>query len=77
MPQRENSKARVALTLSLVGFCLLGITSIIGIILGVLALREIDASGGTQKGRGKAITAIVIGGLIVLLWLPTYVGGGS
>lgn len=71
-----NRKARVALTLSILGFCLAGITSIIGIILGIIALKEIDASGGTQTGRGRAISAIVVGGLILLLYLPAYFGGG-
>ena len=71
-----NRKARVALTLSILGFCLAGITSIIGIILGIIALKEIDASGGTQNGRGRAISAIVVGGLILRLYVPAYFGGG-
>lgn len=76
MATMPNRKARVALTLSILGFCLAGITSIIGIILGIIALKEIDASGGTQTGRGRAISAIVVGGLILLLYLPAYFGGG-
>lgn len=75
MASVENRKARVALTLSILGFCLAGITSVIGIIVAIIALKEIDESGGTQTGRGKAIGAIVIGGVILLLYIPAYLGG--
>jgi hypothetical protein len=40
---------------------LFGIGSIIGIVLGYLGLKQIDASGGHQSGRAIAIAGIVIG----------------
>jgi uncharacterized membrane protein len=61
-----------ALYLSVFGFCCVGITSIVGVILGIMALREIEASDGMQTGKAKAIAAIAIGGLIILVMLPSY-----
>ncbi|NHN55535.1 DUF4190 domain-containing protein [Calidifontibacter sp. DB0510] len=62
----ENKKANTALILSCVGvFC--GILAIVGIVLGVQSKKEIQQSGGTQTGAGKAQAAIIIGAVILVL----------
>jgi uncharacterized membrane protein len=43
------------------------IGSILAIILGIVALRQIDRSGGAQKGRGFAMAGLVIGLATILL----------
>lgn len=55
-----NTMAIVSVVTSLTG-CVCGITSIVGIITGFVALSQINASGGTQKGRELAIGGIVVG----------------
>ena len=66
---RTNSLAVASLLLSLFWFG--GVGSIAGIILGHTALRQINASGGTQGGRSLAIAGLLIGyfwvGIVVLI----------
>ncbi|WP_084497197.1 DUF4190 domain-containing protein [Nocardia amamiensis] len=57
--QGTNGVAIGALISSLVGFVTCGLGSIIGVILGVVALNQIKQSG--QEGRGMALAGIWIG----------------
>jgi len=43
--------------------------SIVGLILGVIALRQIKESGGTLRGRGTAIAGTLLSGASVLIYL--------
>lgn len=54
-----NGFAIAALVCALVGGC--GVGSILAIVFGARARREIDASAGTQVGRGMATAGLVIG----------------
>lgn len=63
-----NGLAIASLVTSLAGFATCGVTSIVGIILGVIALNQIRDSG--QEGRGLALGGIWAGvALIVLIAL--------
>jgi uncharacterized membrane protein len=55
------------LVLSLVGFFLVGIPAVVGVILGFVARSQISKSGGTQKGAGLALAGIIVGIVIVIL----------
>lgn len=47
---------------SLVGFLVFGIVlGPIGLILGIVALNQINNSGGLQGGKGMATTGVVVG----------------
>jgi peptidyl-prolyl cis-trans isomerase B (cyclophilin B) len=59
-PQKTN-------TLAIVGFVLAFFFSIVGSILGIIALDQIKKSNGVESGRGLAIAAIVIGILPVFI----------
>ena len=52
-------------------FCL-AVTAILAVIFGNVALNRINASGGTQRGRGMAIAGIVLGwvGIALMLAVP-------
>jgi hypothetical protein len=52
-------------------FCFV-VTGILAVIFGNIGLNRIDASGGTERGRGMAIAGIVLGwiGIAVTLALP-------
>ena len=41
--------------------CTIGILGILGIVFGILARRNIEASGGTQKGLGLAKAGLICG----------------
>jgi hypothetical protein len=59
---RVSPNAILSLALNL--FCLPG--NLAAIAVGVMALRQIARSGGTQAGRGLAIAGVVIGGVGLL-----------
>lgn len=50
---------------------LLRVGSVVGIILGIIALGQIKQSG--QEGRGLAIAGIAIGGAYVVGWILFFV----
>jgi hypothetical protein len=57
--------------------CLWGVGSILGIIFGVIARRQIDESNGQEGGRGMATAGLVVGivGLIgTILWFLLVIG---
>lgn len=63
---RTNPMAGWSLGCSIVGLFCCGVSSIVGVVLGALALRQITESGGTEGGRGLAIGGIVIGAVGIL-----------
>lgn len=62
----ENKKALPALICSFLGL-LCGILSIVGIVLGVIAQKEIRESNGMQTGAEKAKLAIIVGAVVTIL----------
>ncbi len=56
--ERTSGKAIASLIFSILGS---GIFSVVGLILGYQAKREIDESGGRITGRGLALAGIIIG----------------
>ena len=63
-PVGTNGKAIVALVTSLAGLTLCGLPSIIGVIFGILALREIKQTG--QDGHGLALAGVIIGAIVTV-----------
>jgi Domain of unknown function (DUF4190) len=67
-PPGTNGMAIAALAVSvgaLVMFC--GVPSFIGVILGIIAMREMKRTG--QGGFGMALAAIIVGAIPTVLWL--------
>lgn len=60
-----NGFAIASLVCSLVGWLCGGILSIIGIVLGVVALNQIKQTG--QQGRGLALAGIIVGAVSLVL----------
>ena len=44
----------------------LGVTAILAVIFGIIAIREIDRSQARLKGKGMAVAGIVLGALLLL-----------
>lgn len=79
-PLGTNGKAVGALIAALVGLMFCGVPSVVGLILGVIAMRETKRTG--QDGYGLALAGAVIGGLVtaglvlmVLLWIGVVASG--
>jgi Domain of unknown function (DUF4190) len=74
-PPGTNGKAIGALVCSVVGLMCCGLTSIIGVVLGVIAMRETKRTG--QDGWGIALAGTIIGALAVaglVLYMLLYIG---
>jgi hypothetical protein len=66
-PPGTNGKAIGALATSLAGLLFCGLPSIVGLILGVIAMRETKRTG--QEGYGMALAGAIIGGLVTAGWV--------
>lgn len=66
-----NGWAIASLILSIIGA---GIGSILAVIFGRKAIREIEASAGTQTGRGIAKAGIIIGWIGIAFTVLLLVG---
>ncbi len=55
-------------------FCF-GVTAILAVIFGNVALGKIADSNGTEKGKGLAIAGIVLGwaGIVLIILVPALV----
>jgi hypothetical protein len=65
---KTSGMAITSLVLGILGFC--GITALVGLILGIVALVKINRSGGRLSGRGLAIAGIGVSGFMLLFSLP-------
>ncbi|WP_061300257.1 DUF4190 domain-containing protein [Herbidospora cretacea] len=70
-PRPTNGLAVASLVMGLIGLVLCGLTAILGVIFGHMALSRIKTSG--EEGHGLAVAGLVISyitiGLWVILWL--------
>jgi hypothetical protein len=66
-PPGTNGKAIAALVTSLVGLLCCGLPSIVGLILGVIGMRETKRTG--QDGYAIALIGTIIGGLALAGWV--------
>ncbi|MFO0877631.1 MAG: DUF1559 domain-containing protein [Gemmataceae bacterium] len=71
--EQTSGKATTAMVLGLISLCLPVLPAIPGLIIGVLALREIGRSNGRLGGRGAAITGIVTSCLSFIMLLPVVI----
>jgi len=66
---KTSGLAITSLILGIIGPCSLGLLSLVGLILGIMAAKKIKASGGTIGGRGLAIAGIIISILTLIIGL--------
>jgi hypothetical protein len=74
-PPQTNGMAIASLILGMLWLCWIG--SIIALVMGYAAKRQIDASGGAQTGRGMAIAGIVLGWVGIAALVVTVLGAVS
>jgi len=66
-PPGTNNLAIAALVTSLAGLLCCGLSSIVGLVLGVVGMRETKRTG--QDGYAIALIGAIIGGLAVAGWI--------
>jgi|KBSSwiStaDraftv2_1062776.scaffolds.fasta_scaffold01436_21 hypothetical protein len=66
-PVGSNGKAIASLVTSLAGLFFCGLPSIVGLILGIIAMRETKQTG--QDGYGLALAGVIVGGLVTAGWV--------
>ena len=67
-PQVKTSALAVtAMILAILALCTFGITILPAIICGIIALVQISGSEGSLKGKGMAVTGLVLSGLFILM----------
>ena len=65
---KTSSLAISSLVLGILGFC--GITAVVGLVLGIVALVKINKSGGRLSGQGLAIAGICLSGFMLFVSIP-------
>jgi hypothetical protein len=65
-PEKTNGLAIAALATGLIGF------SLLAVVFGHVSKGQIDRSGGREKGRGMAITGLVLGWIQIGLGLALF-----
>lgn len=66
-PQPTNTMAIVSLVCSIIGVFTCGVTSVVGVVFGHVAMSQIKRTG--EEGRGMAITGLILGYVFTLLWV--------
>lgn len=73
-PEGKTSGLAIAsLVLGILGIISCGVTALVGLVLGIVALVRINRSGGAQKGHGFAVAGIAVSAAF-LLFLPVMAG---
>ncbi|WP_439663341.1 DUF4190 domain-containing protein [Lentzea sp. HUAS TT2] len=67
MPPKPQQNAILSLVLSCVGFVTCGITAIVGVIFGHIAMGKIKR--GEEEGHGMAMAGLIVGYFVIGGWL--------
>lgn len=76
-PAKTNGLAIAALVIAILSFfgaflAIGALGGILAVVLGIIGLRQVNASGGTQTGRGIAIGGIAVGGVSILVGVVVF-----
>lgn len=75
---QNNKKALWSMILGIVGLVCCGLLAgIPALVLGSMAKKEIDASGGAQTGRGMATAGVVLGIIAIVVSVLSIIGFAS
>ena len=68
-PPKMSSMAVTSLVLGILGIVTCGLTALVGLILGLVAMAKVKSSGGTLRGGGLALAGTIVSG-IFLFFIP-------
>ena len=74
--QKTSGKAIAALICGILGCCVpyLGLlVGIAGLILGIMAMKEIKANPAAIKGKGMALTGVILGAIAIIWWIAVFI----
>ena len=66
-PPKSQTNAILALVLSCVGFVTCGVTAIVGVIFGHIAMGKIKR--GEEEGHGMALAGLILGYVVIAGWV--------
>ncbi|WP_112270976.1 DUF4190 domain-containing protein [Lentzea terrae] len=66
-PPKSQTNAILALVLSCIGLATCGVTAIVGVIFGHIAMGRIKR--GEEDGRGMALAGVIIGYVVIVGWV--------
>lgn len=69
-PPKTSGLAIASLVVGIISFLTFGITSIIGLVMGIIALAQINRNKESKAGLGLAIAGVVTSGAAMILILP-------
>lgn len=72
-PARMSGLAIASLVLGILGFCSGGLTAVVGLVLGILAMVKIRKSHGALRGFGLAVAGTAVSAVLMLL-VPVMLG---
>ena len=70
-PAKTSGMAIASLVLGILGIFSCGVTALIGVILGAMAMSKIRDSNGRLQGRGLALAGVIVSGFFLLM-IPFY-----
>jgi len=70
-PTETSGLAIASIVLGVLGFCSSGLTGIVGLILGIIALVNIGESRGRLGGRGLALAGIIISPISIVVGIAS------
>ena len=65
---KTSGMAIASLVCGIVGFCTVGVGGLVGIVLGIVAIKKINGSGGALAGRGLSIGGIILSIVSLIAW---------
>ncbi|MGH7992200.1 MAG: DUF4190 domain-containing protein [Limisphaerales bacterium] len=71
VPAKTSGLAVTSLVLGVLGVFTCGVTALVGLILGIIAMVKVSNSRGALRGGGVALAGIIVSG-IFLLMIPIY-----
>lgn len=66
-PSKLSALAILSLVLGILGWITLGLTALVGLVLGIIALVRISRSQGALRGKGLALAGTIVSGVFVLM----------
>jgi prepilin-type processing-associated H-X9-DG protein len=66
-PAKISGLAVASLVLGILGLCTCGITALIGLILGIIAMIKVRKSRGAQGGSGIALAGVIVSAFFVFM----------
>lgn len=69
---KTSAMAVTSLVLGILGVVTCGLTSLFGLVLGIIAMVKVKNSGGRLTGNGLALAGVIVSGVFFLVMIPIF-----